>query len=193
VLTSRNSCNVMLHRPRSNLAFASVQGETTCTRAIRYCVSHSAVDFHTTKAIDAANAISGLIKLPTLLLKHTPLFTCVITFAAIVHLSAYSLNSSNPEGVLTKGRIELSISALKQMREVWAMAGLVLQQVKEISREIFAWLKLEAPASDGSESWTTTEEEISRLLDDDTVWRDDLNTYMAPAEQGQFSSLLDTG
>ncbi|KAI9872172.1 MAG: hypothetical protein M1830_001998 [Pleopsidium flavum] len=186
--------HMIIYAPRSNLAFASVQGETTCTRAVRYCVSPSAVDFHTTKAIDAANAISGLIKLPTLLLNHSPLFTCVITFAAIVHLSAYSLNSSNPEGVLTKGRIELSISALKQMREVWAIAGLVLQQVKEISREIFACLKPRELVSDGTQSWTTTEEEISRLLEDDTVWRNDLDTYMAPPpEQGQFSSLLDSG
>lgn len=117
-----------------------------------------------------------------------------MAFSAIVHLTAYSLNSTSPEGLPTKGRIELCIGAVKQMRDVWAVASTVMQQIKAISREIFAYNKPGADASEGSESWTTTEEEISRLLEDDTIWQDGLNAYMvSAAEQDPFRSLLDSG
>jgi hypothetical protein len=122
------------------LSFSSVIGKTYCTSSVRYSVPSAAAEIQTTKVIEAANSITKLIKLPTPLLNHTPMFTCAITLAAIIHLSAYALNHTSPESTGMKRSLELSIAALKQFREVWEIAGAVLQQVRALSTDVFTSL-----------------------------------------------------
>jgi hypothetical protein len=95
--------------------------------------------------------MTGLITLPGKLLKHTPLFTCMLTLAAVVHLSAYAINPKVDQRLLIKDRLVLEIGALKTIKEIWPIADSVIQKVKAAAREILSYkapqaqLTLEAP------------------------------------------------
>src|SRR5690606_32511625 len=134
---------IYLHRPRSHLVVSLVADETSCTPATGYAASVHPVGFHTSKAVHAANAISKLVTLPTPLIKHSPFFTCVLTLATVVHLSACSWLLTGDEGYLAKERIRLGIGALKTLDEVWGVAGAVLTQVKSAAREVFRYPRME--------------------------------------------------
>lgn len=137
-LTDLARALVFLHRPRSDLIFTSVKDTTSCTPARRIAVPASRYAIHTAKAVEAADKITSLITLPGVLLKHTPLFTCMITLAAVVHLSAYVINRSADQRSLIKERLSLSIGALKGVREIWPVADSVLQRVRGAAREIMS-------------------------------------------------------
>ena len=91
---------------------------------------------HTAKAIEAADRIARMVTLPGQLLKHTPLFTCMVTLAAVVHLSAYVINRNADQRTIIKERLSLSIGALKSVRDIWPVADSVLQRVRGAAREI---------------------------------------------------------
>lgn len=163
-----NATGIYLHRPRSHLVVSLVSDETTCTPTTGYTATHHPAAFHTSKAVHAANAISKLITLPTPLIKHTPFFTCVLTLATIVHLSACSWLLTGDEGYLAKERIRLGIGALKTLDEVWGVAGCVLQQVRLAARHVFrfprpeGWTDLLGPGGG-----VITEEEMMRIIEEE--------------------------
>lgn len=162
--------SIYLHRPRSHLVVSLVSDETTCTPTTGYTASHHPIHFHTSKAVHAANAISKLVTLPTPLIKHTPFFTCVLTLATVVHLSACSWLLSGDEGYLAKERIRLGIGALKTLDEVWGVAGCVLQQVKGAAREVFRFPRPEGWAEllgTGGAAGVITEEEMMRYIEEE--------------------------
>ena len=163
--------SIYLHRPRSHLVVSLVSDETTCTPTTGYTSSHHPILFHTSKAVYAANAISKLVTLPTPLIKHTPFFTCILTLATIVHLSACSWLLSGDEGYLAKERIRLGIGALKTLDEVWGIAGCVLHQVKGAAREVFRFPRPEGCAEllgpGGFCGGMITEEEMIRYIEEE--------------------------
>lgn len=158
-----NASTIYLHRPKSSLASSIVPDDTSCTPESKYSTATKPIALHTAKAIQAANTISKLITLPCPLIKHTPFFTCVITLAAIVHLSACSWLLHGDEGFLAKERIRLGVGALKTLEEVWNVAGCVLMQVKGVAREVFS---LQVPEG---EQFTgiITEEEVRRYIEEE--------------------------
>lgn len=175
-----NAATIFLHRPRSSLAFSPVPDDTTCTPPRQVSQPLKPMAFHTTKAIRAADTISKLITLPTPLIKHTPWFTCVITLAAIVHLSACCFVLVGEDSFISKERIRLGVGALKTMEEVWPVAGCVLQQVKGVAKEVFAIQARTPPEVDRMHNGTRvgdsgregslgalSEEDVMRLIDDE--------------------------
>ncbi|KAI5800163.1 hypothetical protein DFH27DRAFT_623391 [Peziza echinospora] len=169
--------SIYLHRPRSHLIVSLVSDETSCTPTTGYTTSNHPIIFHTSKAVHAANAISKLVTLPTPLIKHSPFFTCVLTLATIVHLSACSWLLAGDEGFLAKERIRLGIGALKTMEVVWGIAGCVLGQVKGAAREVFRFQKLDGGNGGGwgndglgvptGGAGEMTQEEILRYIEEE--------------------------
>ncbi len=137
LFSSRGS--VYLHRPRSDLVFAPIEEKTACTRPENYTTPITAHHIHSTKAIQAANKLSNLISLPVELTKHSPFFTCAITLSAIVHLSASSIPMYSDKSAVMRERVLLATGALKSLSVIWAVAGSVLQQVKEVARGVLAF------------------------------------------------------
>jgi hypothetical protein len=162
-----NAATVYLHRPRSHLAMSAVPDDTSCTPARSYAFPVRALEFHTAKAIRAADTISKLLTLPTPLIRHTPFLTCVITMAAIVHLSACSFILYGDQGTLAKERIRLSIGALKTLDEVWPVAGQVLNQVKGVAREVFA---LQPTNATQHPMGYISENDIMRFVEEENVF-----------------------
>ncbi|RPA99568.1 hypothetical protein L873DRAFT_1789511 [Choiromyces venosus 120613-1] len=158
-----NASTIYLHRPKSSLASSLVPDNTSCTPESKYSTATKPIALHTAKAIQAANTISKLITLPCPLIKHTPFFTCVITLAAIVHLSACSWLLHGDEGFLAKERIRLGVGALKTLEEVWNVAGCVLMQVKGVAREVFSLQMPEGEQLTG----VITEEEVCRYIEEE--------------------------
>jgi hypothetical protein len=157
------AATIYLHRPKSHIAISVVPDNTSCTPTSRWEVSSKPRQIHTAKALAAANTIAKLITLPAPLIKHSPFFTCVITLAAIVHLSACSWLLTGDEGFLAKERIRLGVGALKTLGEVWSVADCVLMQVKGVAREVFS---LQIPAGT-LRSGIITEEEVFRFIDEE--------------------------
>lgn len=158
-----NASTIYLHRPKSSLASSLVPDDTSCTPESKYSTATKPIALHTAKAIQAANTISKLITLPCPLIKHTPFFTCVITLAAIVHLSACSWLLHGDEGFLAKERIRLGVGALKTLEEVWNVAGCVLMQVKGVAREVFSLQMPEGEQFTG----IITEEEVRKYIEEE--------------------------
>jgi hypothetical protein len=150
-----------LNRPRSHLAIPLIPDETLVTPPTSWHTSHKPVALHTARTIAAANNISKLVTLPTPIIKHTPFLTCVITLAAVVHLSACSWLLSGDEGFLAKERIRLGVGALRSLGGVWGVAGSVLKQVKGVAREVFR-LK-----GGGGGQGVVSEEEVLRYIEEE--------------------------
>ena len=89
---------------------------------------------HAAKARRAANAISSLISLPTDIISHSPIITCIITLAAIVHLSSFSQGVSTPS---SEEQIRLNIGNLGRLGHVWATASAVGQQISGLAQQLF--------------------------------------------------------
>ncbi|KAI5841976.1 hypothetical protein DFP73DRAFT_528391 [Morchella snyderi] len=158
-----HAATIYLHRPKSHLAISLVPSDTSCTSPESWSTSTKPIAMHTAKAITAANTIAKLVTLPAPLIKHTPFFTCVITLAAIVHLSACSWLLTGDEGFLAKERIRLGVGALKTLGEVWSVADCVLMQVKGVAREVFAMHIPEGTQRTG----IITAEEVFRYIDEE--------------------------
>lgn len=154
---------IFLHRPRSSLAFRCLEDRIECVFEQKYALPTKSYEYHTAKAIHGANAISDLITLPTPLLKHTSLISCMVTLGAIVHLSACSFVLSGEEAHTAKERIRLALGALKGLEKVWSFAASVQQQLKRAAREVFNSRK----SMDASKSGLITEEEMMTLMDTD--------------------------
>jgi hypothetical protein len=91
---------------------------------------------HTAKACNAADRISSLITLPGSVVKHTPLFSCIITLGAVVHLSAFVTSQGTGQRAAIKDKLALSIGALKSVCETWAIADSVLKMIKAAAKEV---------------------------------------------------------
>lgn len=71
-------------------------------------------------------------------MQHTPLFTCMLTLSAVVHLSAYVLARDMNARAGIRERLALSVGSLKVIKGQWTLAGSVLQQIKGAAREVMS-------------------------------------------------------
>jgi len=97
------------------------------------------------------------------------MFTCMVTLAAVVHLSAYVITRNTELRILIKERLTLSIGALKTVREIWQVADSVLQRVRMAAREIMTLRKPEATQMVA----TTLDPDLYDLANSD-LWNDGL-------------------
>ncbi|MCJ1468811.1 hypothetical protein MMC07_007441 [Pseudocyphellaria aurata] len=176
---------IYLHRPRSNLLFATIQETTACTRPEEYVNPISSLHVHAAKAIHAANELSNLIALPFPLSRHTPFFTCTVTISAIIHLAAYSVSAYDDGGAALRERIQLSTGALKVLSAVWPIAGAILLQVKEVAREIFIFVPQANASRATSVNNVAAEGDAGATLSNHGLWLDEkIDGLPEPDENG---------
>ena len=160
---------IMLHRPRSDLTIIRNHYPTPCTREEAVRLPLSVHEIHTSKAINAANSISTATALRVPLAAHSPCFICVISLAAVVHLPAYAMENSGDRASAIKERLQLTVSALNSIGEVWHSAKIAKSQLSQFTREVFALAK-EFKQVEAQPQQT----DIESLMDDRS-WLDDLS------------------
>lgn len=128
---------IMLHRPRSNLGFGRVEGVNVCVQPGQVLLPTQTREIHTAKCLTSAENISSLIKLPGELVKHTPFFTCVVVMASVVHLSYWSFLVPDGQDDVIKQSIRLDVGTLQQYSNTWAIAAVVLGQVRGVAHTLF--------------------------------------------------------
>lgn len=79
--------------------------------------------------------MTNLLTVPSAPILHTPCFTCALTVATTVQLPAMVQNRP-VEGIALKERIQLAITAMGSISEVWPMALATKSQVASFAREI---------------------------------------------------------
>ncbi|PSN71678.1 hypothetical protein BS50DRAFT_629819 [Corynespora cassiicola Philippines] len=129
---------IMLHRPRSNLGFGRVEGVNVCVQPGQVLLPTQTREIHTAKCLTSAENISSLIKLPGELVKHTPFFTCVVVMASVVHLSYWSFLVPDGQDDVIKQSIRLDVGTLQQYSNTWAIAAVVLGQVRGVAHTLFS-------------------------------------------------------
>jgi hypothetical protein len=128
---------IMLHRPRSNLGFGAVENVNLCVQPGQILLPTQTREIHTAKCLTSAENISSLIKLPGSLLNHTPFFTCVVVMASVVHLSYWSFLVPDGQDDIIKQSIRLDVGTLQSYSATWAIASVVLGQVRGVAHTLW--------------------------------------------------------
>jgi len=128
---------IMLHRPRSNLGFGSVDNVNICVQPGQVLLPTQTREIHTAKCLTSAENISSLIKLTAQLTHHTPFFTCVVVMASVVHLSYWSFLVPDGLDDIIKQSIRLDVGTLQQYSKTWGIAHVVLGQVRGVAHTLF--------------------------------------------------------
>lgn len=128
---------INVYRPRSSLTAIKNHYHTACTEKERSSLPAHAQKSYTSKALRAANALSSLTSIQSPLARHTPCFACAIALAATVQLPAYAIETNTDEARAIRERLQLAISALNAISEVWPLARVVRRQVAQFAREVF--------------------------------------------------------
>ncbi|KKY22997.1 putative c6 zinc finger domain-containing protein [Phaeomoniella chlamydospora] len=128
---------IIMHRPHSSLAILRSHYDTECTKIRTPADVPSSFNLHTSKALDAANALSNLATIRTPLENHTPCFACSIALSATVHLPAYLLESDPTRSQTLKGRLRLALSTLGTLSEIFPIAAIVKRQLGQFARDTF--------------------------------------------------------
>jgi len=157
---------VLLHREHSELDSSVARNVTSCAPH-KEIVPGESYNVHAAKTIQAAQEISKLITLPVPLAKHTHFFTCVVTLAAIVHLSCWSVFLPMYHDDDLKQQLRLNTGALKTLWQVWPSAGKAFGQVKGVAKEIFNVKKQQAEVG----FWTnfTNDEVMNSIMEDQSI------------------------
>ena len=93
---------------------------------------------HSQRTIQAASNISKLVTIPGSLVKHTQFFVCALVLSSITHLSSWAtLPVMSPDQDLRQ-QIRMNEGALKAVVSVWPSAGIGLEQVTMVARNIYA-------------------------------------------------------
>ncbi|KAK9468274.1 hypothetical protein V1512DRAFT_259126 [Lipomyces arxii] len=103
-------------------------------------MEHSAFDLYTRKCLEAAEAISVLVKMsPATLIRRSPLFTCALNLPLVIQLAScvWVFNSGDKDLNLVKDQVKLGIGALKAVSQVWSIADNILQQVRSAAKLVF--------------------------------------------------------
>jgi Fungal Zn(2)-Cys(6) binuclear cluster domain/Fungal specific transcription factor domain len=158
---------ILLHRPRSSLTSLGNPYETVCSNGDFPTAPILSRATHTSKAIRAANEISKMTSIRVPLSVHTPCFTCAMSKAAMVHLPAYTLETSLVAARTIKERLQLAISALTTMGEAWPMAKMVKVQVSQYAREVLTIPR--TPASEALMGFSIQQNELTAFNDDSWV------------------------
>jgi hypothetical protein len=158
---------ILLHRPRSSLTSLGNPYETVCSHGDLASAPVLSRAIHTSKAIRAANEISKMTSMRVPLSVHTPCFTCAISKAAMVHLPAFTLETSLAAASTIKERLQLAVGALTKMGEAWPMANMVKMQVSQYARDLLTIPR--TPASEAVVGFSIQQSELSAFNDDSWV------------------------
>ena len=158
---------ILLHRPRSSLTSLGNPYETVCSQGDLATPPVLPRAIHTSKAVRAANELSKMTSIRVPLSVHTPCFTCAISKAAMVHLPAYTLETSLSAASTIKERLQLAVSALSTIGEVWPMAKMVKVQVSAYAREVLMIPR--TPASEAVIGFSIQQNELAAFNDDSWV------------------------
>lgn len=165
---------ILLHRPRSTLISVRNHYSTHCTRDEAIKAPASAYEIHTSKAIKAANSISTLVAVRTPLVEHSPCFMCAIAMAAVVHLPAYTQEQNREKAAHIRERLQLSVSALNSIGQVWPSAKAAKGHIAQYAREVFAAQKAGGDAP-------RVESQVQQIEDEsmmnDQNWLNDLVNF----------------
>lgn len=102
--------------------------------------------------------------MPVPVAKHSPFFIPVITLAAIVHLSCWSILMPLTQDDDLKQQLSLCTGALRSLWEIWPAAGKAYGQVQGVAQEIYAAKKQAAEVG----FWANlTEDEVMRSMAED--------------------------
>ncbi|KIM93884.1 hypothetical protein OIDMADRAFT_172967 [Oidiodendron maius Zn] len=146
-----NLLGLYLHRPRSRLAYSSVEGTSKCTPAPlaeqMMGMRQTARALHTNKALESLESLLGMMTLPTPIMKHTPLIICALAMAIMGQISACRLVLEPKEVIEARERIRLGIGALRAFTEIWPLGRKTILEMKTIAREL-----LNIPHAKGNET-----------------------------------------
>ncbi|KAE9367441.1 hypothetical protein N431DRAFT_416090 [Stipitochalara longipes BDJ] len=155
---------ILLHRELSELD-SSVTRNITSHAPYKPITPGQSYNIHAAKTIQATQDISKLIQLPVPVAQHSPFFIPIITVAAIVHLSSWSVVLMPwTQDDDMKQHLSLCTGALRSFWEVWPAAGMAYGQVKGVAQEIYAAKKR------AGEAWpwaNLTGEEVARSMAED--------------------------
>ncbi|KAK9241797.1 hypothetical protein V1506DRAFT_549596 [Lipomyces tetrasporus] len=161
-----NNFLILVHKPLSRLAMVPSEyeeHESHCVAPRSLLISFRAIalsrdghsndyvpgslesnsmDIHTVKCMASADMLSRLISLsPGTVGRRSPFFTCTITLALLVQLTAcvwvFYEPSAQKQRAMAKERIKVGIGALRAMSEIWSTAHHVAGQIKEAARIVF--------------------------------------------------------
>lgn len=145
----------MLHQPHSQLDSSPARSVNACAPYRPTATTGDGFfNNHTRHTVTAARALSGMVTHAVPLHHHTHFFTCVLTMAAIVHLSRWaqyyyhhhSHQGNGGGGGIgigagdddeLRGQIRLCIGALGSLSTVWKAAARAGDQVRGVAREIY--------------------------------------------------------
>lgn len=166
---------ITLHRPRSALPFVKNYYQTACTNPEAVGLPVLEYAAHTSKVLRAANAISNLTATQSPLAQRTPCFACAIAAAATTHLPAYVIpNQGDVQSIME--RLQLAVSALGSIAEVWPLARIVRSQIAEFARELISGQgptrEIEAAVASTAQPQNLPQINFNSLLDHDT-WLSD--------------------
>jgi hypothetical protein len=139
---------VYLHRPRSQLAYSSIERNSRCAPPPSEKLveeEQRSFDFHTTKVLEAAEAGTGLFTLPSLVTTHSPLAICGLTLLVLAQISACRFKLKGADYKAARDRVRLGLGAIKVLGEVWAIAQVTVGEIQIIARDV---LSLQKPGGD---------------------------------------------
>lgn len=143
---------VYLHRPRSQLAYGSIEQNSRCAPPPSEKLvdeEQRSFDFHTTKVLEAAEAGTGLFTLPSAFTTHSPLAICGLTLLILAQISACRFKLKGAEYKAARDRVRLGLGAIKVLGEVWTIGRITVSEIQTIAREV---LSLQKPGEDGASS-----------------------------------------
>ncbi|KAF1988670.1 hypothetical protein K402DRAFT_373848 [Aulographum hederae CBS 113979] len=131
------ACNLVIHRPRSDLRISDVEDVYTCVSASSSILPSSARETHTALAMRSARSLASLASLPGPHSRHTPFFACAMTMAAVVNLSYWSYVATDGSDAALKEQIRLCVGVLKGVAGTWPIARAVFNQVKAVAGALY--------------------------------------------------------
>ncbi|KFY14410.1 hypothetical protein V492_02632 [Pseudogymnoascus sp. VKM F-4246] len=143
-----NTLKVYLHRPRSQLAYGSIEQCSRCAPppSEKHVEDEQrSFDFHTTKVLEAAEAGTGLFTLPSPFTTHSPLAICGLTLLILAQISACRFKLKGAEYKAARDRVRLGLGAIKVLGEVWAIGQVTVGEIQIIARDV---LSLPRPGED---------------------------------------------
>jgi hypothetical protein len=131
-----NMASLRINLPRSGIA-TSFKAATLCS-ALGVQKSSVNAEYHTQVALKAANNLSTLIAAEGSVKLHSPCSTCAVAFGTIVQLPAYLhlQQHDQDKAFALKENIQLGLSYLKRMGEVWPLAFVVKGQLAGLARDV---------------------------------------------------------
>lgn len=152
---------VCLHLPQSPLALAG-DFKTVCGNDLGQAASE-APKLHQAAALRSAKALSRLLTTHSNLRTLSPCFSCAVAYSAVVFLAQYSIQP-RPRPLYLSESLQLELSALQSLSQIWPIAGVVRSQIAAFARDVLG---------DPSDSSFTDPSDV-RLSPLDEQWLQDL-------------------